>query len=73
MAPQPRGTPDTPAYDVERRDDGWVVVTAGGDVVSRHELKVTAMTERQRLLEASARGEDHPDAQWGAYPDNVGG
>jgi hypothetical protein len=73
VAPQHRGTPEPPAYDVERRDDGWVVVTASGQVVSRHELEVTAMTERQRLLESSARGEHHPDAQWGAYPDNVGG
>lgn len=57
--------PDEPRYDVEQRDGSWVVVTADGDVVSEHDLEVSAVAERQRLLESD-------DPQQGAYPDNVG-
>lgn len=53
-------------YDIEERDGTWVVVTADGDVVSEHDLKVNAMSERQRLLESE-------DPQEGGYADQVGG
>ncbi|MBW3658402.1 MAG: hypothetical protein KY457_07165, partial [Actinobacteria bacterium] len=52
-------------YDIEERNGTWAVVTADGEVVSEHDLKVNAMSERQRLLESE-------DPQEGAYSDNVG-
>jgi hypothetical protein len=60
----------SPRFEVERRGDGWAVVTAAGAVVSEHALKVSAMAERQRLLETDG---DTAAAEEGAYPDNVGG
>lgn len=53
-------------YEIEDRDGTWAVVTADGETVSEHDLKVNAMAERQRLLESE-------DPQEGAYSDNVGG
>lgn len=54
-----------PRYDIEERDGTWAVVTSDGEVVSEHDLKVNAMSERQRLLESG-------DPQEGGYADNVG-
>lgn len=72
MAPHP-GDQDVPRFDVERRGDRWVVVTAGNEVVSEHVVEASAVAERQRLLESTRDGDATPDPQRGAYPDNVGG
>lgn len=63
----PESTDPTPQYEVEPRDDGWVVLTADGAVVSEHELEASAVAERERLTESHGAS-----PQQGAYPDNVG-